>query len=87
MPSWEGCAVDGPVEGEEVSDDCCEGAEEENNLAISALPCFLGAAVVDEDVTSVEDEDVTFEDVKVDEETGRVWSFEDPAVETGLLLT
>jgi hypothetical protein len=74
-----------------VSDDCCEGAEEEpwNNLAISALPGFVGAAA-DKDVTSVEDDDVILEDVEVDEETGRAWSFEGPAVETeagGLPLT
>ena len=74
-----------------MSDDCCEGAEEEpwNNLAISALPGFVGAAA-DKDVTSVEDDDVILEDVEVDEETGRAWSFEGPAVETeagGLPLT
>lgn len=69
-----------------MSDDGCEGAEEEpwNSLAMSALPSagFVGAEVVDEDMAGVVDGEVIFEDVEVDEEAGRAGSFEEPAVET-----
>ena len=68
-----------------MSDDCCEGAEEEpwNNLAMSAFPSagFVRTEFV-EDVADVVDEDITFDDVEVDDEAGRAGSFEDPAVET-----
>ena len=79
-----------------MSDDGCEGAEEEpwKSLAMSALPSagFEGAEVVDESVASMVVGEVTFEDVdsEVDKEVGRAGSFEDPAVETeaeGLPLT
>lgn len=77
-----------------MSDDGCEGAEEEpwNSLAMSALPSagFVGAEDVDEDVAGVVDGDVAFEDTEMDEETGRAGSFEEPTVETeagGLPLT
>ena len=73
--------MDGRAEGEEVSDDGCEGVEEEpwNSLAISALPSagFVGAEVVDEDVAGVADSGVTSEGV----EANRAGSFEDPPVE------
>ena len=69
-----------------MSDDGCEGVEEEpwNSLAMSALPSagFEGAEDVDEGVAGVVDGEVTFEDVVVDKEVGRAGSFEDPAVET-----
>ena len=64
-----------------MSDDACEGSEEEpwNSLAISALPSagFVRAEVVDEDVAGVADSGVTSEDV----EASRAGSFEDPPVE------
>lgn len=76
-----------------MSDDGCEGAEEEpwNNLAMSALfsAGFVGADV-DDDAAEEMDGDVTFEDVEVVDEAGRAGSFEDTAVETeaeGLPLT
>ena len=77
-----------------MSDDGCEGAEEEpwKSLAMSALPSagFAGAEVVDEGVAGVVDGEVTFEDVEGDKEVGRAGTFEDPAVEAeaeGLPLT
>ena len=65
-----------------MSDDGCEGAEEEpwNSLAMSAFPRagFVGA----DDGVDEMGGDVTLADVEVDDKAGRAGSFEDPAVET-----
>lgn len=69
-----------------MSDDGCEGAEEEpwKSLAMSALPSanFVGAEDVDEDVAGVVEGDDMFEGVDVDEAAGRAGSFEEPEVKT-----
>ena len=67
-----------------MSDDGCEGVEEEprNSLTISALPSasLVGAEVVDEDVAGVADSGATFEAAEANA-ANRAGSFEGPPVE------